>query len=71
MRVRLAASSYEHNVANSSAIAPSDTPNVNAIGGGRFEELPSTRGCRYSVDRRTARKFSGTNAPATIANTDA
>ncbi len=46
MRVRLAVSSYEQSVANSSAIAASATANVNSIAGGRFEELPSTRGCR-------------------------
>ncbi len=46
MRVRLASSSYEQSVANSSDIATRETRKVNAIFGGRLEELPSTRGCR-------------------------
>src|SRR5262249_20269635 len=62
-RTRLAVSSYLHRVAYRSATATSETANVSAIWGGRLEVLPSTRGCRYALDRRTAMKFSGTNAP--------
>ena len=70
MRAFLAAISYFHRVAYSSAIPSSEIRNVSRIDPGRLPpDSVSTRGCTYCWARRTAMKFSGTNAPATIENT--
>ena len=69
--LRFAIEDPERQSRYASVFAISETTNVNAICGGRLDVLPSTRGCRYALASRTARKFIGTNAPAVIANTEA
>ena len=64
--------SYFHSVTNSSVMPASATRNVKRIEPGiEPPVVPSTRGWVKDWARRTARKFSGTKAPAVIANTDA
>ena len=65
-------SSYLHSVMNRTAMPSSETRKVSRISPGI--EPPvwlSTRGCVNDSAIRTARKLSGTNAPAVIANTAA
>ena len=65
-------SSYFHSVTNSSAMPASETRNVSRIEPGIAPPVVlSTRGWMSDSASRTAMKFSGTNAPPTIANTAA
>src|SRR5436190_7670809 len=65
-------SSYFHSVTNSVAIASTETRNVSRIAPGIEPPVAlRTRGGVNDWASRTARKFSGTNAPATIENTAA
>jgi hypothetical protein len=68
----LEVSSYLTSVTNSTAIASSEVMNVRRISPGIEPPVAlSTRGCVNDSASRTARKFSGTNAPATIEKTAA
>ena len=67
-----AVSSNRTSVVHSSAIPASETRKVNIIDPGRPPPVVAkTRGWINGSARRTARKLSGTKAPAVIANTDA
>jgi hypothetical protein len=68
----LDASSYFHSVTNRQAMPTSATRNVSRMSPGIDPPVwLSTRGWASDSAIRTAMKLSGTNAPATIANTDA
>ena len=68
----LEASSYFHSVTNRQAMPAIATRNVSRMSPGiEPPVVPSTRGCTSDSAIRTAMKFSGTNAPQTIAKTDA
>ena len=68
----LDASSYFHSVTNRHAMPASATRNVIRMSPGIAPPVVlRTRGCVSDSAIRTAMKLSGTNAPATIANTDA
>src|SRR4051812_3325280 len=69
----LEVSSYFHSVTASTAMATSETRKVRRISPGRSPpEALSTRGCVLaSWAKRTAMKFTGTQAPAMIENTAA